>query len=139
MNVSTTFFLALTILGFVYSNLFFDILIIQGSCLYFSPLLNLSFRGHGKIRLQTNYFPVRLRFILRSGKNCRYTFLYTFSSTILLISLSISRHKKISAKVDKICTRKWVRVTKKNCKDKYYLSPSPNQPTPPCMSVKLIS
>ena len=37
----------------------------------------------------------------------------TFSSTILLTSLSISRQNKFPPKLTKICTRKWVRGTKK--------------------------
>jgi len=83
-----------------------------------------------------NYFPVRLRFILRSGKIVHAPFcipsvlLFLILIPTLLTSPLISPKTIFPPKLTKICTRTWFRSTNFFCKEKSYLSPIPNQPTP---------
>jgi len=105
--------------------------------LFFSPLSTLSLRGH-RTYDSKQLFSRPTEIHPEICENCRCAFLYTFSSnsphvlrfSVLWVFPFNFPEKKISPKLTKICTRTWVRGMKFFCKEKYYLLPTPNQPTP---------
>ena len=106
VNVSTTSFLALTILGFVHVNLIVNFFIFchftGWGWLCFSPFFYRCLLWHCHIWLQTFYFLVRLRLIQRPEKIVTASVYVVSHPQMLLTSLFLYRQILLPTKVDEI-------------------------------------